>query len=153
MIPMTSESPRRVVFLARLSIVIALAVAAFAARLAQAQERPRRESVAAIGFEKPPSDRPLRNEQLNDPRVGRNRPGDWNQWGGSPWRNNTPEGKNILIDWKVGEFDDNSGSWKRETSRNIKGVARLGTKSHGNPVVANGKVFIGANNGSGYLHR
>ena len=32
-------------------------------------------------------------------------------------------------------------------------MARLGSQTYGNPVVANGKVFIGTNNGAGYLKR
>ncbi len=88
-----------------------------------------------------------------DPKASQIRPGDWNQWGGSPVRNNTPEGKNIPTDWKVGEIDEDTGVWKKETSKNIKWVARLGSKSNGNAVVANGKVFIGTNNGGGYLKR
>src|SRR2546421_10814059 len=107
MIPMTSLAPRRVVSLGTVHLIaILLVLAGHAPPIAQAQERPRQDAVAATGFEKPPFDPPLHNEPLGDPRTGRNRPGDWNQWGGSPWRNNTPDGKNILTDWKVGEFDD-----------------------------------------------
>ncbi len=67
--------------------------------------------------------------------------GDWPQWGGSRSRINTPAGKNIPIDWDV------------ETGRNIKWSARLGSETYGNPVVANGRIFVGTNNGSGYLPR
>src|SRR5271166_4129464 len=55
-----------------------------------------------------------------DPKASQIRPGDWNQWGGSPVRNNTPEGKNISTDWKVGDIDEDTGVWKKETSKNIK---------------------------------
>ncbi len=68
-------------------------------------------------------------------------PGDWPQWGGSPYRNNTPAGKNIATDWDVA------------TGRNIKWSASLGSETYGNPVIANGKVYVGTNNGSGYLKR
>jgi outer membrane protein assembly factor BamB len=88
-----------------------------------------------------------------DPAAWQIRPGDWNQWAGSPIRNNTPEGKNIPTEWTVGDFDANTGVWKKETSKNIKWAAPLGSQSYGNPVVANGKVFIGSNNGNGYLKR
>ncbi len=46
-----------------------------------------------------------------------------------------------------------TGAWKKETAKNIKWTARLGSQSYGNPVIANGKVFIGTNNGGGYLKR
>lgn len=85
-----------------------------------------------------------------DPGVG---PHDCAQWGGSSVRNNTPEGKNIPTEWEVGDFDSKTGDWKPNSGKNIKWVARLGSQTYGNPVVAGGKVFIGSNNGAGYLER
>ena len=78
---------------------------------------------------------------------------EWNQWGGSSVRNNTPEGKNISIDFEPGEFDNKTGDWKKDTSKHIKWVAKLGSQSYGNPVVVGGKVFVGTNNGAGWLKR
>lgn len=69
------------------------------------------------------------------------KPSDWPQSGGSYSRNNTPEGKGIATAWNV------------EDGTNIKWSAKLGSETYGNPVVANGKVFIGTNNGSGYMKR
>ena len=80
-------------------------------------------------------------------------PLDWPQWAGSPLRNNTPEGKNIPTEWEPGEFDSKTGEWQKETSKNIKWVGRLGSQSYGNPVVANGKVYVGTNNGAGWIKR
>jgi HEAT repeat protein/outer membrane protein assembly factor BamB len=68
-------------------------------------------------------------------------PRDWPQWGGSRQRNNTPPGENIPIAWDV------------KSGKNIKWTVKLGSESYGNPCVANGKVFIGTNNGHGYLQR
>ncbi|HVX63827.1 MAG TPA: PQQ-binding-like beta-propeller repeat protein [Pirellulales bacterium] len=79
--------------------------------------------------------------------------GDWNQWAGSSARNNTPVGKGIATEWEPGEFDDETGEWQKDTAKNIKWVARLGSQSYGNPVVASGKVFVGTNNGAGWLKR
>ncbi len=67
--------------------------------------------------------------------------GDWSQFGGSNSRNNTPAGKNIPTKWDV------------EKGTNILWKAKLGSLTYGNPVVANGKVYIGTNNGAGYLKR
>lgn len=67
--------------------------------------------------------------------------GDWPQFGGSQFRNNVPEGKGIATEWSV------------ETGENIKWSAKLGSESYGNPIVANGKVYVGTNNGSGYMKR
>jgi outer membrane protein assembly factor BamB len=80
-------------------------------------------------------------------------PLDWGQWGGSSARNNTPQGKNIPTEWNIGSFDPKTGEWKKEESQNIKWVASLGSQSYGNPVVANGQVYVGTNNGAGYLKR
>jgi hypothetical protein len=66
---------------------------------------------------------------------------DWPQWGGSSFKNNTPPGENIPYDWDV------------KSGKNIKWKAALGSQSYGNPVVANGKVFVGTNNGHGYVKR
>lgn len=77
-------------------------------------------------------------EQISKMKVGKN---DWPQWGGSYSRNNTPEGKDIPVKWDV-----NSGE-------NILWSMPLGSETYGNPVVANGQVYIGTNNGNGYIKR
>src|SRR2546421_3334466 len=78
---------------------------------------------------------------------------EWPQWGGSPLRNNTPEGHNIPTEWKVGKIDYRTGAWDKSTSKNIKWVAKLGSQSYGNPVVGDGKIFMGTNNGAGWIKR
>lgn len=60
---------------------------------------------------------------------------------GSAPRNNTPDGRNIPIAWDV------------ETGANIKWSAHLGSVTLGTPEISGGKVFIGTNNGAGYLQR
>lgn len=69
------------------------------------------------------------------------KPGDWPQWGGSYFRNNVPEGTGIATTWNV------------EDGTNIKWSAKLGSETYGNPIIANGKVYVGTNNGNGYLKR
>jgi outer membrane protein assembly factor BamB len=78
---------------------------------------------------------------------------DWNQWGGTPARNNTPEGNDIATEWVTGEFDYRTGEWKSEDAENIRWVAKLGSQTYGNPVIAGGKVFVGTNNSGGWLKR
>lgn len=68
-------------------------------------------------------------------------PKDWPQWGGSYYRNNTPDGKNIPTEWDL------------ESGENILWALPLGSQTYGNPVVANGKVYVGTNNGFGYIKR
>ena len=61
--------------------------------------------------------------------------GDWPMWGGSPDRNMVSDETGIPAEWDV----------KKKT--NIKWVAKLGSQTYGNPVVADGKIFVGTNNG------
>ncbi len=79
--------------------------------------------------------------------------GDWAQWGGDSRRNNTPVGTNIPAEWDVGGFDRKTGQWLGEDAENILWVAPVGSQTYGNPVVAGGRVFVGTNNGHGYLAR
>ncbi|QDU87010.1 outer membrane biogenesis protein BamB [Pirellulimonas nuda] len=78
---------------------------------------------------------------------------EWNQWGGSSTRNNTPEATDLPTEWNVGEFDFRTGEWDPSTAKNIKWVARLGSQTYGNCVVADGKAFVGTNNSGGWLPR
>lgn len=68
-------------------------------------------------------------------------PKDWPQWGGWSGKNNTPDGKNIPIEWDI------------DNGTNIKWSAKLGSQTYGNPAIANGKVYVGTNNGAGHLKR
>ena len=66
---------------------------------------------------------------------------DWPMLGKDSTRNAVSPGKSPPIAWDV-----NSG-------RNIKWTATLGSMTHGTPVVAGGQVYIGTNNGDGYIER
>jgi len=68
-------------------------------------------------------------------------PKDWPQWGGWSGKNNTPDGKNIPTSFDI------------DTGENVRWQAKLGSQTYGNPVIANGKVYVGTNNGAGYLKR
>jgi outer membrane protein assembly factor BamB len=70
-------------------------------------------------------------------RVPAPRQASWPLFGGTIHRNMaSPDEKNILDDFRV----------EKGKEKNIKWAARLGTISHGGPVVAGGKIFIGTNN-------
>lgn len=60
--------------------------------------------------------------------------GDWPMWGGSPDRNMVSTMTGAPTEWDVSD------------GTNIRWVAPLGSQTYGNPVVANGKVFVGTNN-------
>ena len=79
--------------------------------------------------------------------------GDWAQWGGNSYRNNTPVGVDICREWDCGRFDRKTGEWISDNAENIKWVARVGSQTYGNPVVADGQVYVGTNNGAGYIKR
>lgn len=78
---------------------------------------------------------------------------DWPQWGGTRLRNNVSGATNLARDWNVGRFNRATGEWDKRRAKNISWAADLGTQTYGNPVVAGGRVFVGTNNGSGYLKR
>jgi outer membrane protein assembly factor BamB len=59
----------------------------------------------------------------------------------------------VPTEWVAGEFDKTTDAWIRESSRNVKWVAALGSQTYSSPVVSGGKVFIGSNNIHGYLKR
>ena len=60
--------------------------------------------------------------------------GDSPMWGGSPDRNMVSNETNIPY------------TWDAKTGQNIKWTAPLGSQTYGNPVIANGRVFVGSNN-------
>src|SRR5688572_7456216 len=70
------------------------------------------------------------------PRIAASDPGtgDWPMWGGTPDRNMVSNMKGLPTEWDI------------KTKKNVKWVAQLGSQSYGNPVVADGMVFVGTNN-------
>jgi outer membrane protein assembly factor BamB len=61
---------------------------------------------------------------------------DWPMWGGTAERNMASAMKGLPESWDV------------KAGTNIKWKAPIGSTSNGNPVVANGKIFLGTNNGN-----
>lgn len=109
--------------------------------------------------EKPADDAQAKNTPAGDfkPAIDKKanapiKPGDWNQWGGTSYRNNTPIVESVPTEWDPGSFDRKTGKWNRD-GENIKWVAQVGSQTYGNPVVASGKVLVGTNNSGGYLPR
>ncbi|MBE21814.1 MAG: hypothetical protein CL481_06510 [Acidobacteria bacterium] len=60
--------------------------------------------------------------------------GDWPMWGNTLTRNMVSDATGLPAEWDT------------DTGLNVKWVAALGSASYGNPVVADGKIFIGTNN-------
>jgi outer membrane protein assembly factor BamB len=67
-------------------------------------------------------------------RAGDPGTGDWPMWGGTPDRNMVSNARGLPTSWDI------------QTGRNVKWVAALGSQTYGNPVVAEGMVFVGTNN-------
>jgi outer membrane protein assembly factor BamB len=59
---------------------------------------------------------------------------DWPMWGGTAQRNMISAMKNLPESWDV------------KAGKNIKWKVQIGSSSYGNPVVADGKIFLGTNN-------
>ena len=68
--------------------------------------------------------------------------GDWPCWGGNIQRNMVNATKPIATDFQPAE-DPQKG-------KRVVWVAKLGSQTYGNPVVAGGKVWVGTNNGGEY---
>jgi outer membrane protein assembly factor BamB len=66
--------------------------------------------------------------------LGSGSGGDWPMWGGTPDRN------------MVSSMQGIPASWDIQSRKNVKWVAKLGSQTYGNPVVAGGQVYIGTNN-------
>ncbi|MCH7595635.1 MAG: PQQ-binding-like beta-propeller repeat protein [Planctomycetes bacterium] len=74
---------------------------------------------------------------LGEP-LSKAKKGDWPMWGGSADRNMVSGEKGI------------PARWDAESGMNIKWKAPLGSQTYGNPVIVNGKIWVGTNN-SGHL--
>jgi len=90
---------------------------------------------------------------VDDPSIVQTAGGDWPQWGGTRLRNNAPDVTGLPAQWKPGKFDRRTGDWDKSTSKNIRWVSNLGSQTYGNPVIADGRVYVGTNNGSGHIAR
>lgn len=78
---------------------------------------------------------------------------DWPMLGRDATRNAVSTEKRPPLDWDIGGFDRQTRRWLDEKARNIKWTARLGTMTFAAPVIADGQVYVGTNNGGGYLKR
>lgn len=72
---------------------------------------------------------------------GRLHAADWPMLGRSPERNSVVPAGNAPIEWNI------------KSGKNIRWSAKLGSMTHGSPIVAGGQVYVGTNNGAAYLQR
>ncbi len=72
---------------------------------------------------------------------------DWPCWGGNdPGRNMYSPATGMPDHFNVGKPKEGSEEVDLSTTKNVKWIARTGSQSFGNVVVANGKVLVGTNN-------
>jgi outer membrane protein assembly factor BamB len=71
---------------------------------------------------------------------------DWPMWGGSPSRNMVSGETNIPTEWAAGSLKSGTDHVDMATTKNVLWVAKMGSQTYGNPVVANGRVYVGTNN-------
>lgn len=111
----------------------------------EAAAEPKSADGAGIPAQRPPAIDKTANAPITK--------GNWVQWGGTSFRNNTPIAEKIPLEWAPGEIDRKTGAWIKDDAKNVRWVAPLGSQTYGNPVVADSRVFIGSNNSGGYLKR
>jgi len=70
------------------------------------------------------------------------------QWGGGDCRNMVSTETNLPDDFAPGEKDSTGNTIAIATGHNLKWAAKLGNQTCGTPVIANGRLYIGTNNGS-----
>ncbi len=74
---------------------------------------------------------------------------DWPQWGGNDLgRNMYAPAKGLPDTFNPGKVKAGSEEIDLKTTKNVKWAVKLGSQSYGNPVVSNGKVYVGTNNES-----
>jgi len=56
--------------------------------------------------------------------------------------------KGLPDSFTPGKMKSDSDDIDPATTKNIKWIAKLGTQAYGNPVIANGRVYVGTNNQS-----
>jgi outer membrane protein assembly factor BamB len=72
---------------------------------------------------------------------------DWPAWGGQdPGRNMYSPARDLPETFAPGQAKAGSEEIDPATRKNIRWVAKLGSQSYGNAVVAGGKVYVGTNN-------
>jgi len=73
---------------------------------------------------------------------------DWPQWGRDASRNMVSDEIGLPVSFSPGKTTPDGSAVDMSTTRNVRWLARLGTHTYGNPVVAAGKVIVGTNDAS-----
>ena len=71
--------------------------------------------------------------------------GDWPQWGGGNDRNMASDETGLPESFDLGLGGGKKSKIDMKATRNVKWVAKLGSRTYGTPAVAGGRVFVGTN--------
>ncbi|HUU90409.1 MAG TPA: PQQ-binding-like beta-propeller repeat protein, partial [Phycisphaerae bacterium] len=80
--------------------------------------------------------------------AGSVRGADWPQWGGRDERNFVSQETGIPASFAPAVKGNREKGIQAAPAKNLKWVAKLGSKTYGNPTVSGGRVFIGTNDAS-----
>lgn len=73
------------------------------------------------------------------------RSADWSEWGGNPAHNMISAETGLPDAFRPGTIDPDQDTMDLATAENVKWAVKLGSESHGSPVIARGRVFVGSN--------
>jgi len=71
---------------------------------------------------------------------------DWPMWGNTPQRNMVGSAKDLPVEIDTGSIDPETEEADLSEAKNVLWAAKLGSQTYGNPVVADGRVYVGTNN-------
>jgi outer membrane protein assembly factor BamB len=71
---------------------------------------------------------------------------DWPRWGGTPAHNMVSPARGLPETFRLGPIDPETSEMDLAKGEHLKWVVKLGTETHGSPVVIGGKLLIGTNN-------
>lgn len=72
---------------------------------------------------------------------------DWPMWGHSQFRNMyNPKSKDLPVDIKPGQYKEGTDHIEMAGTKNVRWICKTGSLTYGNPVVADGRVYVGTNN-------
>ena len=70
---------------------------------------------------------------------------DWPQWGGTPGRNMVSSESGLPEFFRPGRIDPKTDVMDPASGENLRWAVRLGSETHGSPVIADGRVYVGTN--------
>lgn len=70
---------------------------------------------------------------------------DWPQWGGTSGHNMASSETGLPKTFRPGSIDSKTDAMDSVSGENLRWAVKLGSETHGSPVIAGGRVFVGSN--------